>query len=138
MAQLPQTRHLLLVETLTRAALAASVAALAGAVVATQYVGAEVFSVVVPGLVGMAAAGAATAAAPTGGGPRHRLVLAVAALYGVVGTAYGFVFVPGGQSPFGPPGQVLPPYAAAAAGPWVWALVAGPGRQPAGRRTRLK
>ncbi|MBC7374615.1 MAG: hypothetical protein H7323_11560 [Frankiales bacterium] len=79
-------------ERLVRSALAASGAALLGGAVAAQYVGAQLFAYLTPFVVGVLVASATQAAA---GGPRTGLpaqrVRVVAAAYGVLGVALGFV-----------------------------------------------
>jgi hypothetical protein len=125
-----------LLESLVAAALAASAAAIAGAVITSEYVGAQIFSVVTPALLGIACGFAATAAARVRpGSAAHRAVRALAVLYALIGTAYGFRLVVGRPSAFGPAGQVVPPYLAAALGAWLSTLP--PRRQRrAGRGTR--
>lgn len=128
-------------ELLVRAALAGFATAIVGGWVSTQYVDTHYFSIVVPGLVGLAAAGLASVAAGGSGSQRWPAVLAVAAAAGVLGTALGFRLVPGGQSPVGPVGEVAPPYLAAVVGAVLWPVLFAPPRsrrraaQPAGRRT---
>ncbi len=110
-------------EHVVRGGLAAFLVAVLGGVVATQYVGAKVFSIVVPALVGVACGAAAVAAASAP--PRSvaaTLVRAGAIVAAVLGTAYGFRLVVGGGSAVSPLGTVLPPYAAAATGAWVWTM----------------
>lgn len=112
-----------LLETLVRAALAASAASIFGAVVTSEYVGAQIFSIVTPALLGVACGIAATTAArAVPGSRRHRAVRALAVLYALIGTAYGFRFVVGRPSAFSPVGQVLPPYVATVLGAWLWTL----------------
>ncbi len=109
-------------ESLVRAALAALPMCLAGGAVSSEYVGTTAFDVIVPFLVGVAVGAVAVAAA---GRPEPRtrlLVRAVAVLYAVVGAAYGYRLVVGGQDPFGPFTDVAPAYAAAAAGAWLWTM----------------
>jgi hypothetical protein len=122
-----------------RAALAAFATGLAGGVVASEYVGAHIFSVVTPALLGVACGTAATAAARRrggSGGGRSRAVRAVAVLYALLGTAWSFRFVTGGSSPFSPAGQVLPPYLAAALGAWLWTMPPRRRQGAGGRGTR--
>jgi hypothetical protein len=119
---------------LVRAGLAATAAALAGGFVATEYVGTRYFSVVAPGLVGLAAAWAVSAAAGPVAGRRRAVLLVVAAAAAIVGTALGFRLVPGGQSLFTPWGDVGPPYLAAVVGVVVWPAVFGSGPRRDGRR----
>lgn len=126
-----------LIEALVRAALAALPVALAGASITSEYVGAQVFSILTPALLGVACGLATTAAARVPGGtPRHRAVRVVAVIYALIGTAYGFRFVIGRPSPFSPAGQVLPPYVAAALGAWLWTLPPRRRQLPGGRATR--
>jgi hypothetical protein len=111
------------VEYVVRAGLAALVVGLLGGVVTTQYVGAKLFSIITPALVGIACGAAATAAARAPSRTRAATLVRVVAMAGaVLGTAYGFRLVVGGSSAFTPAGTVLPPYVAAAAGAWVWTL----------------
>jgi len=94
-----------------------------GGQVASEYVGAKVFSIVTPALVGVACGIAAIAAGRIR--PRehgYTLLRLIAVLYAVIGTGYGFRFVVGHQDPFGPAGQVVPPYLGAALGAWLWTL----------------
>lgn len=66
---------------------------------------------------------AATRAAGTASSGRLRTAVRLLAVaYAVLGTAYAFHFVLGELSPTRPLGRVLPPYAAAAAGAWLWTL----------------
>ncbi|MHB2022974.1 MAG: hypothetical protein ACYCO3_06565 [Mycobacteriales bacterium] len=126
-----------MVEALARAALAALPVALAGAAVTSEYVGAAVFSILTPALLGIACGAASTRAARVPAGSwRHRAVRAVAVLYALIGTGYGFRFVIGHPSPFSPAGQVLPPYLAAALGAWLWTWPPRRRQLPAGRATR--
>jgi len=85
--------------------------------VVSEYVGAKGFAEITPFLLGLACAAAAAIAARTHG--RGRVDVAVRCLGGVaavLGTAFAFRLVPGGQSPFHPAGTVLPPYVCAIAG----------------------
>lgn len=119
-----------------RAALAASMVGLIGGVIASEYVGAKIFSIVTPALVGVACGMAAVAAARVPlRGPLYRWVRAVAVVYALIGTGYGFRFVPGGQSPFHPAGQVLPPYGGAILGAWLWTQPPRRRQKPVGRVT---
>src|SRR5688500_16230209 len=79
-------------ERLVRAALGATPVALLGGLVASQYVGAELFAYLTPAVVGVLCGAAAQAAAH--GTRRGRLGLAVrgiGCLYAVLGVAVGFV-----------------------------------------------
>ena len=128
-------------ELLVRAGLAGVAVALLGGFVVTQYVGTRYFSVVAPGLVGLAASWAVSAAATRLAAHRRVVVLVIAAIAGLVGTGLGFRLVPGGQSLVSPIGDVAPPYLASVVGALAWPLLFGPqtrrpGRgQPAGRGT---
>lgn len=103
-----------------RAALAASGVALAGGLVASQYVGAEVFSYLTPAVVGVLCGAAAQAAA---GGPRRgrpaAVVRALACGYALLGVALGFVLE---RSVGALDRATLLPYAAAVAGAFLWTL----------------
>ncbi len=110
-------------ESLVRASLVAWAVGMVGSVIVSEYVGAGVFAIVTPALVGVACGEAATRA--SGAPPRSRaqtLARVAAVLYALIGTAYAFRFVPGGGDPFGPAGHVLPPYVAAAAAAWLWTI----------------
>lgn len=125
----PPAREPTSAELWVRAGLAGIVVAVAGGWVATQYVGVHVMSLIAPALVGLAASAATTAAVRQGAGAR-RIALVVAAGAAVLGTALGFRFTPGGESPLSPAGHVGPPYAAALAGVLAWPLLFGtPGRR---------
>jgi hypothetical protein len=114
-------------ESVVRGGLAALVVGLLGGVVSTQYVGAQFFSVVTPFLTGVACGVAALMAARPASSRARTYVRLVAAGLAIVGAAYGFRFVPGGESALHPAGRVVPPYVAAAAGVWLWTL---PPRRP--------
>jgi len=121
------------VEILVRAALAATPVALAGGAVSSEYVQTRWFSILVHLIVGIACGGAATLASGRAEPVRLRVATRlVATVYVLVGVAYGFRFVVGGQSPFSPAHRVLPPYVAAAVGVWLWDLLVGSPRR--GRR----
>ena len=103
-------------ERLVRAGLVAFVLGLIGGWIGTEYIGAGAFEDIVPGLVGLACASSAAAAART---TRGRLDIAARALGGlaaVLGTALAYKLVPGGGDPWSPAGTVLPTYGAAVAG----------------------
>ena len=104
---------------------------------ASEYVGAHIFSVVTPALLGVACGIAATAAArPAQRSRRGLAVRGVAVLYALLGTAWSFRLVIGGASPFSPAGQVLPPYLAAALGAWLWTVPPRRRQAAGGRGTR--
>lgn len=110
-------------EGLVRAALAALPVAVAGGAVTSEYVGTGLFGIVTPFLVGVVCGAVAVAAA--GRVPRPRGLAAVrlvGVLLALIATAYGFRFVVGGEDPFGPAGSRIGPYAAAAAGAWLWTV----------------
>lgn len=97
-----------------------------GGWIATQYVNDHVFSLVVPGLVGFACA----LAAGTVNRRRDRaaliVVLSVATVASVLGTALGFHLVPGGrQSVVSPANVVVAPYLCAVVGVIVWLVLFG-------------
>jgi hypothetical protein len=116
-------------EWLLRAALAAIAVAYAGAWVAAQYVDTQYFAVIVPGLVGLACAWTATAAAGgTSRGGSARILVLIAAVAAVLGTALSDRLVPGGQNLFVPAGHRLPPYLAAVVGAFAWPVLFGPPR----------
>ena len=114
-------------EWLTRAALAALVLAYLGAWVAAQYVDTQYFAVIVPGLIGLACAWAATAAAGRSSSARPpRVLVLIGAVAAVLGTALSDRLVPGGQNLFVPAGHRLPPYLAAVIGALAWPVLFGP------------
>lgn len=113
-------------ELAVRAGLAALWVTFVGGWIETQYVGTRWFSLLAPGLVGLAASAAATAAARR---PTARWPELVAAAAGVLGAGLGFRLVPGGQSLLTPVGNVVPPYLAAAVGAYVWPVLFGPPRR---------
>lgn len=111
-----------------RAALAAFAVSLVGGLVASQYVGATVFSYVGPFVVGVVCGGAATKAAATDG--RGRLgtrVRAIGALLGVLGVGFGFLQEQS-LEPASLDGDVLLPYLAAVAGAVLWTVPPRPPR----------
>lgn len=121
-------------ERLVRAALSAYAVAMAGGLVASEYVGATVFAYLGPFVVGVVCGGAATRAARTDG--RGRLgsrVRAVAAGLAVLGVALGFV-VEGSLGVLSVRPDVLLPYAAAVAGAVLWTM---PPRARQGRSTEV-
>jgi hypothetical protein len=115
-------------EVAVRAGLAVTPVAIAGGWIATQYVGDHVFSVVVPGLVGLAAGWAGQAATPVVASLRWRLmVAAICVAGGVLGTALGFRLVPGDrQSVLHPLGVVAAPYGCAVVAAVAWSLAVAP------------
>lgn len=95
---------------LTRAGWAATVVALVGAALGQEYVGAHLFSLIWPALVGMTAGSGAML-----GIGRLRLpgvARAIGAGYGVLSAAYSFHFA---DTPYGVPGRWVPPMVCAAA-----------------------
>src|SRR4051812_21989860 len=109
-----------------RAGLAGIAVALVGGWIATQYVGVHLMSLVAPAVVGLAASWAVGAAARRQ--TSRLLVLALAAVAAVLGTALGFRLTPGGQSPLHPAGEVGAPYLAALVGVVAWPLLLEPRR----------
>jgi hypothetical protein len=103
-----------------RGALVAVALGLLGGWIATEYIGAGAFAYIVPFLVGLCCASAACAAAGTTGHGRFdltvRLIGAASALVGIV---LSYRLVPGGQSPWSPPSEVLPAYGAVLVGAFV-------------------
>jgi hypothetical protein len=109
-------------ERLVRAALAAYSVALLGGLVASEYVGATVFSYLGPFVVGVVSGGAATRAAATDGrGALGTRVRVLAAIYAVVGVGLSFL-IEGSLSVLSASPDVLLPYAAAAAGAVLWTM----------------
>lgn len=113
-------------ERTVRSALAASVAALLGGVVAAQYVDAGLFAYLTPLVVGVLVAAAAQSAhgLPRTPSAAQRVRL-VALVYALLGVALGFVLEES-KSPVD--GGTLLPYAAAVAGVVLWTL---PPKKPA-------
>jgi len=110
-----------------RAALAALGIGYVGAWVAAQYVDTQYFAVVVPALIGLACAWAATAAAGMATATRPpRMLMVIAAVTAVLATALSDRLVPGGQNLFVPAGHRLPPYVAAVIGALAWPVLFGP------------
>lgn len=117
-------------ERLVRAALAATAAALAGGVVASEYVEAPYFAYLAPLIVGLLVAAAATRAARTDGtGPLGGRVRSISIAYALVGCALGFLTQPGTPSPFDDLGGKVLPYLCSVAGAVLWCLP--PRRVPA-------
>jgi len=114
-------------EVLARAGLAAWSLALAGAGIGYNYVQAQFFSLIVPGLVGLLCASAATRFA-------YRATMSVrlvATAYAAASALLAFRFA---AVPFGPIGRWLPPTLAGAALAWFGSRPPHPGtRSPAGR-----
>ena len=110
-------------EGVIRAALAVLPVSLLGGAIASEYVGTDVFGIVTPFLVGVACGAVAVAAAGAVRRPEGlRAVRLVGLLYALIATGYGFRFVVGGEDPFAPAGDRIWPYAAAAAGAWLWTI----------------
>jgi hypothetical protein len=99
-----------------------------GGVITTQYVDVHVFSLLVPGLLGLAAGWLTAAAARTG-----LVASAVAVVSAVLGTALGVRLQTGGGSLLHPVGDVGPPYLCSIAGALAWRLVGAPRRHSADR-----
>jgi hypothetical protein len=116
------------VERLVRSGLAAFAIALVGGWIGTQYVDVHFFSVVAPGLVGLATGWAASAAAGAPAGPQaRRRTLVVGALAAVLSAGLAFRLESGGgQDPLSSWGEVGPPYVAAVIGTLAWPIVFGP------------
>jgi hypothetical protein len=98
-----------------------------GAWVAAQYVDTAYFSLIAPGLVGLACGWAAFAA---GAGARARVLVVLSAAAGILATALSYRLVPGGQNLFLPPSHRLPPYLAAAVGALAWPVLFAAPRRP--------
>ena len=116
-------------ELVVRAALAAVAVAYVGGWAATQYVRVHLMSLLAPGLVGVVAAWAVSAASRAL--PR-RIAYPIALAGAWLGTALGFRLVPGGQDPLQPMDTVLGPYLAAIVGIAIWPVLFGSRRQPSG------
>lgn len=107
-------------ESFVRAALASTAVALMGGVVAAQYVGAAVFAYLTPFVVGVLTGAAAQAAAGLPKtGPGANGVRLIAAVYAVLGVAFGFV-LERSEGVLGA-GSFLP-YLAAVVGVILWTL----------------
>jgi len=118
-----------------RAALAGLGIGYVGAWAAAQYVDTQFCAVVVPALIGLACAWAATAAAGMASAARPpRMLMVIAAVTAVLATALSDRLVPGGQNLFVPAGHRLPPYLAAVIGALAWPVLFGPpkNRRPDG------
>ena len=99
------------------AAIAGLLVAVVGGAVSSEYVGAQWFDLAAPALTGIAVGIVATAVARTRGkGPLDWPLRGFAAVLAVLGTALSFRLVPGGDSPFTPVADVIPPYLAAIGG----------------------
>jgi hypothetical protein len=122
----PSDRPVPPAERIVRAGLAAVALAFAGAWVAAQYVDTQYFALIAPALVGLGCAWAASAA---GQGLPTRVVLIVAGVTAVLGTALSDRLVPGGQNLFLPASHRLPPYLAAVVGALAWPVLFGPPRR---------
>lgn len=105
-----------------RGTLAAAAVALAGGVVVSEYVGAPVFALLAPVVLGVLCGAAALRAAGTDGrGRLGRAVRGVCALYALLGTALGFL-LEGSRRPAELRADVLLPYAAAVLGALAWTV----------------
>ena len=123
------------IELAVRAGLAGIAAALLGGWIATQYVYEHVFSVLVPGLLGLAVGAAVSAAIRRPPAQLVTLRLVTGATGAVLGTALGFRLVVGGRQSVLHPGSVVAaPYLCAILGSLIWPVLAAPGR-PGRRRT---
>jgi hypothetical protein len=106
-----------------RAGLATLPVALIGGWIATQYVYDHIFSLLVPGLVGLSASWASSAAVPRRRSARWAALL-VAAVAGELGTALGFHLLAGGrQSVLHPLSVVGAPYLCSLLGTALWPLL---------------
>lgn len=101
------------------AALLCTGLALAGGAVLQEYVGAGVFSLVTPAVLGVLCALTVERVAPLARSP---LLTGVALVYALVGVALGFV-LEGSRTAVSPLAQVAPPYLAAGSGVVVWELL---------------
>jgi len=121
-------------ERLVRAGVAAFMVALVGGWIATQYVDVQYFSLVAPGLVGLATGWAASAAAGAPADVRvRRATLVVGAVAAVLSAGLAFrLQSAGGEDPVGSWHEVGPPYLAAVIGTLAWPIVFGP---PSGKRS---
>ena len=107
-------------ESVVRAALAATAAALLGGVVAAEYVDAQLFAYLTPFVVGvLTGAAAQSAAGAPRTGPAALRVRVVAGTYAVLGVALGFALE---QSKDVLEASTLLPYLAAVAGVVLWTL----------------
>lgn len=99
---------------------------LLGGWISTQYVHAHVFSLLVPGFVGLACAAAAEALAGS-----IALAAPIAGLGALLAVGLGDRLVVGGVDPVHPLGQAGPPYLAGLVGVALWPLLSG-WRHPSG------
>jgi hypothetical protein len=106
-------------ELVVRAALASHLMAIATGLVLQEYPGAPLFGYVAPAVGGAAVGAVATAAAGEPRGPVLRVIRALATLYGVLATAFGFA-LEGTYDVWEPRVAVLGPYACAAVATWLW------------------
>ena len=102
---------------LAGAAVAAHLTSIVGGVVCSEYVDVTFFEIVVPAVLGIACGAAAEFGARRARGWQLR---ALAVLYALLGTALAYVAVPGPGSPFTPLADVVPSYAGAVLGAWLW------------------
>jgi hypothetical protein len=125
-------------EVVVRAGLAAMATLLVGGWIATEHVNVHITSLVAPALLGLAASGAAAGASGAQQAGQGRLVLLVATVAALLGTALGFRLFGEPVTPVHPWHQVWLPYVAALGGVAAWPLLFGaagrarPERQPAG------
>src|SRR4051794_6945988 len=126
--QQPTVRAAGRLEVGVRAGLAALAVAIAGGWVVTQHVNVHVMSLIAPALLGLAASWAATTAAGAGSSADRRMVLLIAAVAALVGTALGIRLFGRPLTPVRPLDSVGPPYLTALAGVLAWPLLAGPSR----------
>lgn len=112
-------------ELLVRAVLAAHATALVAGVVLAEYPGSPFFQYAAPAVGGAAVGAAATAAAGEPRGGALQRVRAVATVYAVLATAFGFVL----DRTYGvldTDRAVLVPYAIAGLAAWVWTRAPAP------------
>jgi hypothetical protein len=117
-------------EVAVRAGIAGIAVALAGGWVVTQHVNVHLMSLIAPALLGLAAGWATSAAAGARTAADHRIVLLIAALAALLGTALGFRLFGRPLTPLRPWHQVGLPYLTALAGVLAWPVLAGPPRSP--------
>jgi hypothetical protein len=118
-------------EVAVRAALAGITVAIAGGWVVTQHVNVHLMSLIAPALLGLAAGWATSSAAGARTAADHRIVLLIAAVAALLGTALGFRLFGRPMTPLRPWHQVGLPYLTALAGVLAWPVLAGPPRSPA-------
>jgi MFS family permease len=115
-----------------RAGLASFPVAFFGGWIATQYVDTHLFSLVVPGLIGLAATWLAGLASYRAGAAAA-VVVVIGAVAGLLGTALGFRLYPHGpHDPLRPWSLVGAPYLCAVAGAALWPVVLRPPRRDRG------